>query len=128
MRRRVIWDSLFFGSPSRFIAGVDFFERFLHEVSERDVLGICEANEDEQQVAEFFFDVCDFFELVCGFKFFCAFCVTDGSGQFAEFFGESGELNEGREVTLFELSDPFIDAILSFIEGDGRIFWEIVHI
>ena len=68
-----------FGCPAGFVAGVDLFERFLHEASQRDVVGVCEADEDEQQVAHFLFDVCDFFEFVSGLKFFCAFGVTDGA-------------------------------------------------
>lgn len=86
---------------------MNFSECIFEDGFEVGAACVSQANEDEEEVADFLIDVSVGFIF---FRFFDAEFVAEGAGEFAEFFGESSELNERREVAFFELRDPLIDA------------------
>ena len=92
------------------------------------MMPVGKTNEDEEKIAQFFFDIGHFLKFVTCFELFGPFGITDGACEFAEFFGKPGKLDKGRKIALFKLCNPTIHASLRFGKSKRYIFWKfIIH-
>src|SRR6266566_4824030 len=104
--------------PAIGVAGGDFSHHLGESVVQVDPLRVGEADDDEQDVGELHPDRA---LRLPGFLCFLAEPVVHFPRQLTDFFRQSGEVGQRREVPFFILADPPIDRLLGFAQGHGRL-------
>src|SRR3989441_675095 len=104
--------------PAIGVAGGDFSHHPGESVVQVDPLRVGEADDDEQDVGELHPDRA---LRLLGFLRFLAEPVVHFPRQLTDFFRQSGEVGQRREVSFFILADPPIDRLLGFAQGHGRL-------